>query len=84
MHKTGPAGQPATCCTDIRADLVNGRHDTTSYFRMAFIGVRQTAENAPSDGFVSNFSGAAFCLPINWGLLVFLFISVTTFPFRLL
>ena len=67
MRKTGPAGQrvkyfvhclaqsprPATCCTDIQADLVyshNG-YDVTSYFRSAFIEVRKTVENAASDGF---------------------------------
>ena len=38
-------------------------YDVTRYYRSAFIEVRQTAENAASDGFGSNFSGAAFCLP---------------------
>ena len=38
-------------------------YDVTSYFQSAFIEVRKTAENAASDGFGSNFSGAAFCLP---------------------
>ena len=53
------------CCTDIHADLVYSRtgYDVTRYFRSAFVEVRKTAENVASGGFVSNFSGAAFCLP---------------------
>ena len=45
--------------------LVNGHteYDITSNFRSAFIEVRKPAENAASDGFGSNFSDAAFCLP---------------------
>ena len=45
-------------------------YDDTSCFRSAVIGVQNTA-NAASDGYWSNFSGAAFCLaqPIG-GLLV--------------
>ena len=39
------------------------RHEVTSYFQSAFIEVWKTAENATSDGFGSNFSGAPFCLP---------------------
>ena len=31
-------------------------------FQLVFIEVRKTVENATSDGFWSNFSGAAFCL----------------------
>ena len=27
---------------------------------------KKTVQNAASDGFVSNFSGAAFCLPTSW------------------
>ena len=38
-------------------------YDITSYFRSAFIEVGKPAENAASDDFGSNFSGAAFCLP---------------------
>ena len=38
-------------------------YDVTNYFRPAFAEVRKTAENAASDSFGSNFSGAAFCLP---------------------
>ena len=46
-------------------------HDVTSYFRSVFIEVRKTAENAASDGFESNFSGAAFWpAPPFGGLLV--------------
>ena len=37
-------------------------YDVTSYFQSAFTEVRKTAENAASDGFGSNLSGAAFCL----------------------
>ena len=57
--------RPATCCTDILADLVysNTGYDVTSYFRSAFTEFRKTADNAASDGFGLNFSGAAFCLP---------------------
>ena len=38
-------------------------YDVISYFRSAFTEVQKTAENADSDGFGSNFSGAALCLP---------------------
>ena len=38
-------------------------YDATSYFQLALIEVRKTAENAPSDGFWLNSNGAAFCLP---------------------
>ena len=50
------------------ADLVysHARYDVTSYLRSAFIKVRKTAENATSDVFESNFSGAAFACPANW------------------
>ena len=37
-------------------------YDAISYFRSAFIDVRKTEENFASDGFGSNFIGAAFCL----------------------
>ena len=49
----------------IHADLIysHAGYDVTSYFRSAFIEVRKTVENAASDGFGSNVSGAAFCLP---------------------
>ena len=47
-------------------------YDVTSYFRLAFIKVRKTVDNAASDGFRSNFSGAAFCLPHQLvGILLF-------------
>ena len=49
---------------NIRADIVFSHtdYDVTSYFRSAYIEVRKTSENAASDDFWSNFSGAAFCL----------------------
>ena len=55
----------------IRADLGNGHtaYDVTDYFRSAFIEVRKTAENAATDGFGSNFNGAAFCLAQSIGRL---------------
>ena len=37
--------------------------DVISCFWSAFIVVENTVVNATSNGFVSNFSGAAFCLP---------------------
>ena len=51
-----------TCCTDIPADLVysdNG-YDVISYFQSKF---EKNSRKCPSDGFRSNFSSAAFCLP---------------------
>ena len=59
---------------DIHTDLVfsHAKYDVTSYFQSVFIEVRKTAENAPSDGFRSNFSVAALCLVQPIGeLLVF-------------
>ena len=49
----------------IHADIVYSHtgQGVTSYFRLAFIDVLKTAENAASDGFGSNFSDVAFCLP---------------------
>ena len=44
----------------------NTGHDVTIYFRSEVIDVRKTAENDASDGFGSNSSLAAFCLPTNW------------------
>ena len=41
----------------------SARYDVTSHVQSAFIEVRKTAENAASDGFGSNLSGTAFCLP---------------------
>ena len=41
-------------------------HEVTMYFRPEVIDVRKRAENDASDGFGSNSSGAAFCLPTNW------------------
>ena len=40
--------------------------DVISYFWAALIEVANTGENAASDSFVSNFSGATFRLPTNW------------------
>ena len=50
---------------DIRADLVYGHtgYDFISHFRSTFSEILKTAKNAASDGFGSNFSGAAFYLP---------------------
>ena len=50
---------------DIQDDLVFSHtgYDVTSYFRLAFMEVRKTTENATFDGFGSNISGAAFCVP---------------------
>ena len=67
--------------TDIHADLVynHSGYDVTSKFRSALFEVlTKTAKNAASDVFVSNFSGAAFCLaqPIG-GLLVFILLSMS-------
>ena len=36
------------------------------HFRPEVIDVRKRAENDASDGFRSNSSSAAFCLPTNW------------------
>ena len=49
----------------IHVDIVysNTGYDVTSYFGSAVIEVRETAENAASYGFGTNFSGAAFYLP---------------------
>ena len=49
---------------DIHTDPVYSRtgYSVTSYFWSAFVEVRKTAVNAASDGFGSNFSGAAFFL----------------------
>ena len=49
---------------DIWADPVdsNAEYDVTSYIRLAFFEVEETAENSASYGFGSNFSDAAFCL----------------------
>ena len=60
---------------DISADLIDSHtgYDVTSYFRSAFIGV----ENTASDGFVSNFNGAGFCL--SHQLVGFLFIFANVF-----
>ena len=58
--------------TDIHADLVCSHtgYDVISYFRSKF---EKTAENAASDGFESNCSGVAFCLPHQLvGVLFFL------------
>ena len=46
---------------DIHADMVlsHTEYDVTSYFRSTVIEIRKKAENAASDGFGSNFSGAA-------------------------
>ena len=76
MRKTGPVGQRVTLfgyyltqihhmLHGLHANLIYSRteYDVTSYFRSAFMEVRETAENAASDGFGSNFSGAAFYLP---------------------
>ena len=51
--------------TDFLPDLIYSHtgYDDISYFWSAFIEVENMAENAVSDGFVSNFSGAAFFLP---------------------
>ena len=53
------------CCTDINDELIysHTRYHVTSFFRLAFIEVRKTVENAASYDFLSNFSGVAFCLP---------------------
>ena len=70
--------RPATCCTVMHADLVYSHtgYDVTSYFRPAFAEVRKMVKNAASDGFGSNCSFAAFCLPHQlMGIL--LFIGVT-------
>ena len=37
----------------------------TNYFRSE-VTAKKTVENAASDGFGSNLSGAVFCLPTNW------------------
>ena len=49
---------------DIHVDLVYSQtgYDVISYFRLALLEVRKTAANAATNGFWSNFSGAAFCL----------------------
>ena len=52
-------------------------YDVTSYFRLEFIEVWKTAENAVSDGFRSNFSGAAFCLPYQLVGTLFLFLLLS-------
>ena len=46
---------------DIHDDLIysHTRCDVISYLRSPFIEVENTAENATTNGFVSNFSGAA-------------------------
>ena len=56
-------------------------------FRLPFIKVRKTAENAVSDGFHSNFCGAAFYLPsqlVALGSPNFTRLSGTTGPTYLL
>ena len=47
-------------------------YDVASYFQSAFIDVRKTAENAASDDFASNFSGAAFCQPYQMEGILFI------------
>ena len=44
-------------CDNFRPEVVS------DVIRSAFLEVRKTIENAASSGFVSNFSGTAFCLP---------------------
>ena len=69
MRKTAPVGQRVKyfgdCLNqthqilrDIRADPICSHtgYDATSYFRSAFIEVRNTAENAACDGFGSHLS----------------------------
>ena len=42
-------------------------YGVTGYLWSGIIGIRNTAENAASDGLASNFSGAVFCLAQpNW------------------
>ena len=75
MRKLGPAHQRVKyfghCLTQTR-HMLHGQqcrayghtgYEVTSYFRSAFTEVRKTAENTASDGFGSNFSAAALCLP---------------------
>ena len=64
---------------DILADLIYSRtgYDVTSYFRSASIEVRKMAENAASDGFGTNFCGAAFC-SILVHLLVGFLLNITS------
>ena len=51
-------------CPNIQADLV---YSHTGYYVIsylsAFVEQEITTENGASDDYVSNFSGAAFCLP---------------------
>ena len=84
MRKTNAAGKESNdsatvCLRATYADVAYGhiKNDVTSYFRSAFIDVRKkTADNGSSEGFGSNFIGAAFCLaqPIG-GFLVFSYSS---------
>ena len=71
VHKTGEAGKESTNSAtvkrgikkfypDIQAELIFSH---ISYFQSGFIDVRKRPTNAASDGFGSNFSGVAFCLP---------------------
>ena len=64
--------------TVIRADIgySHNGYGTTSYFQSAVVEVRNTAENAASDGFESNFSGVAFCMAQPIGGLLLLGIVV--------
>ena len=72
---------PATCCTDIRANLAYYGHtgyNVTNYFRSAFTEVRKMTENAASYGFGSNVRGAAFYLPHQLvSILLFMFPVLT-------
>ena len=69
----------------MHADLVYGHtgYDVTSYFRSVFTEVRKTAEKADSDGFESNFSGTAFCLPHKLVGILF-FSNIIFYAFRFL
>ena len=59
VRKTGSADRVELFNTE---SPITGYH-VPSYFWSAFVEVRKkTAENAASDGFGSNFRGAAFCL----------------------
>ena len=62
---------PVVKCSEIH-HYSHAGYDVKSYFLSAFIEVRKPVQNAATDGFGSNFSGAPFCLaqPIGGGLLI--------------